>query len=217
MAVQYDLKEQERVYEGWAKIYDAIYVKLLEPAQRRVAERANAIGGRMLEVGVGTGLALRYYRADAEVVGIDLSVPMLRKAKEKADGGLRQVIGLAAMDACRLAFPNESFDVVTVPFVITLVPDPEGALTEIARVLKPGGAIVIASRFGAEAGLQAKVEETIAPLVKKVGWSSSFKVSRIAAWATANGTVDIEEVVDGLYFKVLRLKKRKVAALPLAA
>jgi phosphatidylethanolamine/phosphatidyl-N-methylethanolamine N-methyltransferase len=60
------------------------------------------------------------------------------------------------MDACRLGFPDGRFDAVTVPFVITLVPDPEGALDECARVLKPGGALVISSKLGRDKGLVAR-------------------------------------------------------------
>jgi phosphatidylethanolamine/phosphatidyl-N-methylethanolamine N-methyltransferase len=208
MPIQYDLKEQERVYEKWAAFYDRIYLRLLEPAQRRLATWASAPGRRILEVGVGTGLVLRYYPADTTVAAIDLSVPMLRKSVEKIrDRRLTHVVGVAAMDACRLGFADASFDAVTVPFVITLVPDPEGALDEIARILRPGGEIIIASRFGAEGGPQAALENAIAPLVKKVGWSSSFKVSRVDTWARGRGDVRLAEVRRGLYFSVLRLVK----------
>jgi phosphatidylethanolamine/phosphatidyl-N-methylethanolamine N-methyltransferase len=208
MAIQYDLKEQERVYERWANFYDRLYLKLLAPSQRKVAEAASAAGKRILEIGVGTGLVLRYYTSDSEVIGADLSVPMLRKAQEKVSAlSLHHVRGVVAMDACRLGFPDACFDVVSVPFVITLVPDPEGALDEIARVLKPGGTIAIVSRFGAESGLQAAFEAMIAPLMKRVGWSSSFKVSRVSGWAERHGGVAMIDVQSGLYFKMVRLRK----------
>jgi phosphatidylethanolamine/phosphatidyl-N-methylethanolamine N-methyltransferase len=209
MAIQYDLKQQERVYERWANFYDMLYLKMLAASQRRVAEAASASGPRILEIGVGTGLVLRYYAANTEVIGADLSVPMLRKAAEKVrDLSLHHVRGVVAMDACRLGFADASFDAVSVPFVITLVPDPEGALDEVSRVLKPGGTISIVSRFGAEDGVQAGFEAMIAPLMKRVGWSSSFKVSRVTNWAAKRGDVELIEVKAGLYFKLLRLRKR---------
>jgi len=207
MATQYDLKGQERVYETWARFYDRIYLRLLAPYQRETARLAAACGPDVLEVGVGTGLVLPYYPASCRVTGVDLSVPMLRKAVEKVQlQGLTQVRGLAAMDACRLGLPDARFDAVTVPFVITLVPDPEGALEEIARVLRPGGEIVIASRFGAEGGLQARVEDALAPLVKRIGWSSSFRLSRILDWARARGGIEFVSVRPG-YFRIVRLRK----------
>jgi phosphatidylethanolamine/phosphatidyl-N-methylethanolamine N-methyltransferase len=208
MAVTYDLKEQERIYERWARVYDKVYLRLLSASHRKVARAASAEGRRILEIGVGTGLVLRHYAAEREVIGADLSLPMLRKAAEKvAELQLAHVRGLVAMDACRLGFADACFDVVSVPFVITLVPDPEGALDEIARVLKPGGAIVIVSRFGAEKGAQEKLEAGLAPLMKKVGWSSSFKVSRVADWAARRGDVAMEAVEPGLYFTLVRLRK----------
>lgn len=209
MAIQYDLKEQEKIYQTWAKFYDKIYYWLLAASHKRVAVAASNAGHSILEIGVGTGLVLRYYAKESLVIGADLSVPMLRKAQEKVDDlGLSQVKGLVAMDACRLGFPDGAFDVVSVPFVITLVPDPEGALDEVVRVLKPGGTIAIISRFGAERGLQAAFESWIAPLMKRVGWSSSFKVSRVTAWADKRGDVRLESVQKGLYFTMVTLKKR---------
>jgi phosphatidylethanolamine/phosphatidyl-N-methylethanolamine N-methyltransferase len=209
MTVQYDAKEQARVYETFAKFYDYIYWWLFAVPHRRVANAASAAGRRILEIGAGTGLVLRYYRSDAEVVAADLSVHMLQKAQEKVRRlDLRHVKGVTAMDACQMGFPDAAFDVVSVPFMITLVPDPETALGEIARVLRPGGEIVIISRFGAEGGLQARLEAAVAPLMKRFGLSSSFKVSRVTNWARARGDIDLLGISRGLYFKMIRLKKR---------
>ena len=210
MAVQYDLEGQKRVYERWAPFYDRVYHKLLSDAHRRTALAAAACGPDILEVGVGTGLVLRYYPAGARVVGVDLSEPMLRKAQEKA-AALPAVTGLASMDACRLGFPDARFDAVAVPFVITLVPDPEGALDECARVLRPGGEIVISSKLSRDAGSVAAVEEAIAPLMKRVGWSSAFKISRVEAWARRRGDLEVVEVAPLFpagFFKLMRLRKR---------
>lgn len=211
MAVQYDLEGQRRVYERWAPIYDKVYNRLLSDAHRRTAAAAAEAGPDILEVGVGTGLVLPYYPATSRVIGVDLSEHMLRKAQEKVrDRKLSHVSFVASMDACRLGFPDASFDAVAFPFVITLVPDPEGALTEAARVLKPGGVIVVSSKLGGDEGLQVRVEEAIAPLMKRVGWSSHFKASRIADWARRDGrfTVSGPEPLFPLgFFKLMRLKK----------
>ncbi len=209
MTVQYDSKEQAQVYATFAKFYDYIYSWLFAAPHRKVAKAASAAGRSILEIGAGTGLVLRHYRPDSEVIAADLSIHMLAKAQEKVRRlELRHVKGVAAMDACAMAFANSSFDVVSVPFMITLVPDPERALDEIARVLKPGGEIVIISRFGAEGGMQARIEAAIAPLMKRLGLSSSFKVSRVANWARARGDVAMIAESPGLYFKMLRLRKQ---------
>lgn len=218
MTVKYDLAEQAKVYEVWAKYYDRVYLGMFAPAHKVTAQAAAACGTRILEVGVGTGLMLRYYPHSIELYGVDLSPHMLRRAADKVRReNLSHVKLLASMDACRLGFADASFDAVTVPFVITLVPDPEQALSEIARVLKPGGEIVIASRLGAERGVQAKFEDLVAPMVKKIGWSSNFKLSRIMAWAHHHGGFELKGVREGLYFKVVRLRKSTGAATVVAA
>lgn len=209
MTIQYDSREQAKVYETFAKFYDFIYSWLFLLSHRKVARAASAAGRRILEIGAGTGLVLRHYRPDGEVIAADLSIHMLRKAQDKVRRlNLTHVKGVTAMDACAMGFPDAAFDVVSVPFVITLVPDPEKALDEVARVLRPGGEIVIISRFGAESGLQERVELAIAPLMKRLGLSSSFKVSRVADWAARRGDVSLTEVSHGFYFKMLRLTKR---------
>jgi phosphatidylethanolamine/phosphatidyl-N-methylethanolamine N-methyltransferase len=212
MAVEYDLEGQQRVYEKWAPIYDAIYHKFLSDAHSKTANAAARCGRDILEVGVGTGLVLRYYPPDRHVVGVDLSVHMLEKAVEKVnDLGLGHVKLLASMDACRLGFPDARFDAVAVPFVITLVPDPEGALDEIRRVLKPGGEIIVTSKLGADRGIVPKIEEWLAPLMRQVGWSSHFKVSRLETWAARHPDMDVVEVAPVFpwgFFKLVRIKKR---------
>ena len=211
MTVRYDLEGQRRVYERWAPVYDRVYNKLLSDAHRRTAAVAAAAGPAILEVGVGTGLVLPYYPTHAQVIGVDLSEAMLGRAIAKVrERPLPHVRLIAAMDACRLGFRDAAFDSVALPFVITLVPDPEQALAECARVLKPGGEIVIASKLGRDQGFVTRVEEAIAPLMKQVGWSSAFKISRVEAWARRHGGIEVmgvEPLFPAGFFKLMRLRK----------
>jgi phosphatidylethanolamine/phosphatidyl-N-methylethanolamine N-methyltransferase len=201
-----------KAYARWAPIYDLVYDKLTEPAARAAVNAAVACGPRVLEAGVGTGLSLGYYPKHAEVYGVDLSEDMLRRAQAKVDQrGLSHVKSLQVMDVTQLGFPDESFDAVTAQFIITLVPNPETALTEFARVLKPGGEIVLANHFGQPGGPVAAVEELAAPLAKAIGWSSSFKASRVEAWANANGHMEVVELAPLFpagFFKLMRIRKR---------
>ena len=212
MAVAYDLEGQKRAYKRWAPYYDRVYHKLLADAHAKTARAAAKAGPDILEIGVGTGLVLPWYPAGTRVIGVDLSFDMLERARDKMlSGAAPQTRLVAAMDACRLGFADASFDAVAVPFVIPLVPDPEGALDEAMRVLKPGGEIVISSKLGYDRGAMAKIEEWVAPLMKKVGWSSAFRIERIKAWAQARGDVEVVEIAPLFpagWFKLMRLVKR---------
>lgn len=207
MPVTYDLDSQKRVYAGWAKIYDRVYQRMLARPQREAVAAACACGPDILEIGVGTGLTLAYFTPGSRVLGADLSLDMLKVANRKVTSQkLDHVHGLMVMDACRLGFEAERFDAVTAQFVITLVPDPEQALAEMDRVLKPGGEIIVSSRLVDDGGLFAPVWSALAPLAKAVGWSSDFKVSRLTGWAAATGRYETVHVGRG-YFKVVRLRK----------
>ena len=211
MGIEHDLEGQRRAYARWAPFYDQVYHKLLSDAHRRTAAAAAKAGPSILEVGVGTGLVLPYYPAQSRVIGVDLSEDMLRRAADKVRrASLRHVRVIAAMDAGRLGLADAQFDAVALPFVITLVPNPEQALNECARVLKPGGEIIVASKLGRDEGWQARLEEAVDPLMKKVGWSSAFKISRIAAWANAHGgmqVLGVEPLFPIGFFKLMRVRK----------
>lgn len=214
MTVQYDLEGQKRAYAKWAPIYDTVYQKLLADAQKKAAHAAAQCGRDILEVGVGTGLVLPYYPRTCHVTGIDLSSDMLKKAVSKTRSRQLHHVGLlASMDACALGFADESFDAITVPFVITLVPDPEGALNEMRRVLRPGGEIIIASKFGADSGPAMHVETALAPLMKKVGWSIAFRPSRLHGWASRHPDMEMAgfaPVFPAGFFKLARIRKLKI-------
>ncbi len=208
---QIDLQDQKKIYERWAPIYDKVYAKLYSDAHKRTVKAVTQSAHTILEIGVGTGLMLPHYPEHCEIYGVDLTIAMLKRAQARVKRHkLTNVKLLAAMDACYLGFADASFDAVAFPFVITLVPEPEKALDEAVRVLKPGGQLVITTRFGADDGPQAKVEEIIAPLVKKIGWSSAFKLSRVKRWATMHGGLSVheaEKTSPAGYFKMIRVQK----------
>ncbi len=202
----------QRTYAHWAGVYDALYAGLLRPGQLSAIASAMKAGARVLEIGVGTGLSLGYYPPQAEVYGIDLSPDMLAKAAAKvAEQQLSHVRGLSIMDACHLGFSDGTFDAGIALYVITLVPNPEAALNELARVVRPGGIILVASHLGAEQGLVARAEHSLAPVMRRIGWSSDFKLSRLMAWAEATGLArfdGVDSMAPGGFFKVARFVRR---------
>jgi phosphatidylethanolamine/phosphatidyl-N-methylethanolamine N-methyltransferase len=157
-------------------------------------EAAERIGGRILDVGVGTGISLKDYSRSNSLVGVDYSEPMLRKAQERViEHKLTNVETLAVMDAKHLGFPDASFDVVVAQYVITAVPEPEATLDEFARVLKPGGEIVLVNHIGAETGLRRAFEGWFSPVARRLGWRPEFPWARLANWAErAHGVQLIE-------------------------
>jgi len=184
MRTEPDRNTVAKAYARWAPVYDLVFGQVFEQGRHAAIAAAERIGGRILEVGVGTGISLPDYSGANRVFGIDLSAPMLRKAQERvAELGLNHVEGLAVMDAERLDFPDESFDVVVAQYVITTVPNPEATLDEFARVLKPGGEIVLVSRVGADQGLRRVVEHGLAPMTRKLGWRLQFPWARYVRWA----------------------------------
>ncbi len=172
-----------KAYARWAPVYDLVFGAVFERGRKASIAAAERIGGRILEVGVGTGISLRDYNPANRIVGLDISEPMLRKAQERViNDRLIHVDGLAVMDAQRLALPDESFDVIVAQYVITAVPDPEATLNEFARVLKPDGEIVLVNHIGAETGLRRAFESWFAPVARRLGWRPEFPWGRLQRW-----------------------------------
>jgi phosphatidylethanolamine/phosphatidyl-N-methylethanolamine N-methyltransferase len=194
-AGELDTRTVARAYARWAPIYDLVFGAVFERGRRAAIAAAERLGGLALEVGVGTGISLPDYDpAKLRLIGVDLSEPMLRKAHGRvAAGGLDHVVGLALMDAQRLAFPDHTFDAVVAQYVITVVPDPEATLDEFARVVRPGGEIILVNHLGAETGARRALERSFAPLARRLGWRVEFPWARLSRWAGAHGGVQILE------------------------
>jgi phosphatidylethanolamine/phosphatidyl-N-methylethanolamine N-methyltransferase len=191
-------KSVERSYARWAPIYDMVFGTVFERGRRAciaaVEQACGPDGGRILEVGVGTGLSLPDYARKHRIVGLDISAPMLRKAQERVVAHkLANVEALAVMDAERLALADASFDVVVAQYVITAVPNPEDTLDEFVRVLKPGGEIVLVNHIGAESGPRRWFELGFAPIARRLGWRPEFPFARLTDWTSRNGGVRIIE------------------------
>jgi phosphatidylethanolamine/phosphatidyl-N-methylethanolamine N-methyltransferase len=192
--VELDIDTISKAYARWAPVYDFVFGAVFESARQAAVAAAERVGGRILEVGVGTGISLPEYARSSKLCGIDISAPMLRKAQERvAELGLTNVEGLWVMDAEHMEFPDASFDVIVAQYVVTTVPNPEATLDEFARVLKPGGEIVLISRVGAEAGMRLALERWLAPVACKLGWRSDFSWQRYEAWVRSTREMALVE------------------------
>lgn len=183
-----------QAYGRWAPVYDLVFGAVFRAGRRAAIEAAERIGGRILEVGVGTGISLPGYSRLNRIFGVDISAAMLQRARRRvAELRLDHIEGLEVMDAEELTFPDASFDVVVAQYVVTAVPHPEHALNEFARVVRPGGEIVITSRIGAETGLRGAVEKTLTPVTSKLGFRTEFAWERYVQWADNTPSVRLVE------------------------
>ena len=189
-----DIGRVAKAYARWAPVYDIVFGAVFAAGRKASIAAAERVGGRILDVGIGTGISLTGYSPKNRVVGVDYCEPMLRKAHERvAEHALAHVEALAVMDAQQLAFPDATFDAVVAQYVITTVPDPEAALDEIARVTRPGGEIILVNHLGAEMGLRRAIEQGFAPVARKLGWRPDFRWQRLAQWAAGNPGVRFVE------------------------
>ncbi len=194
IAKEMELDRVAEAYGRWAPIYDLVFGPVFRQGRRAAIVAAERIGGRILEVGVGTGLSLGDYARASQIVGIDISEPMLEKARKRVETlGLDHVEALDVMDAEHLDFPNASFDVVVAQYVVTAIPNPEKALDEFARVVRPGGEIVLTTRIGAETGVRGTLERWLMPVTSRLGWRTEFPWARYQRWAMQSGTVRLLE------------------------
>jgi phosphatidylethanolamine/phosphatidyl-N-methylethanolamine N-methyltransferase len=184
----------ERVYENLASVYDVVFGPTLHPGRVHAIQRMGIRpGDRVLEVGVGTGINAALYPRDCAVTGIDLSGPMLEKARDRvARKGIRNV-RLLEMDAADLRFADETFDIVYAPYLISVVPDPIVVAREMRRVCRTGGRIIVLNHFRSPNVLLARIERVISPFTVHIGFKSDLDLPAFLAQAELQ-PVSIEKV-----------------------
>ena len=167
-------------YRRWAPIYDKTFGLVASEGRRHSVEIINQSQGRVLEVGVGTGLSLPSYSDHLNVTGIDLSPEMLEIAEKRVrEKGLNNIDALHVMDATDLKFEDNSFETIVAMYVMTVVPEPEKVMRELIRVCAPGGQILLVNHFSEEEGPRAWMERRMAPFAEQLGWRPVFEVSRV--------------------------------------
>jgi phosphatidylethanolamine/phosphatidyl-N-methylethanolamine N-methyltransferase len=191
-AVENDFVED--VYEKLASWYDWVFGPTLHPGRLQARDRMGIQkNDRILEVGVGTGINIALYPKDCHVTGIDLSTGMLDKARERvARQGLRNV-RLLEMDAARLTFADDAFDIVYAPYLVSVVPDPVQVVREMRRVCRPGGKIIILNHFRSANPVLSRIERAISPFTVHIGFKSDLDLPGFLAQADLQ-PISIEKV-----------------------
>jgi phosphatidylethanolamine/phosphatidyl-N-methylethanolamine N-methyltransferase len=171
----------QAAYRRWASIYDGAFGAISRSARNKTVSLINALPGRdVLEVGVGTGLALPLYTPDKRVTGIDLSSEMLARARMRTEKmKLSHVAGLHEMDAEATGFPDQAFDIAVAMFVASVVPHPQRLIAEMRRLVRPGGHLLFVNHFIARSGPRRWIEQLMAPASHALGWHPDFAMEAL--------------------------------------
>lgn len=194
-----------KVYDFYSGFYDFLYTPFLIPTLKKsINEIRLNHNMKILDIGVGTGAALKYIPSNISVSGIDISPGMLKRAKRKFSNDT-----FIIMDALNLAFKDKSFDAVIAAYVLTVVPDPRKMLEEIKRVLKDDGRVLIINHFMSTNPFTRFFEKTFDPVARKLGWRLDLGMDE----AFNNSGFEIEKIIKKrgwIFWKGVILKKAEV-------
>ncbi len=210
-----DLQDTIRTYRLFSGSYDIVFGPVFHPGRKAAVGIANdRPGQRILEVGVGTGLSLPYFRRDSQVTGIDVSAEMLEKARSRtARLGLAHVAGLHEMDAENLDFADNSFDAVLALYVASVVPNPARFAAEMRRVCLPGGAIIVVNHFASENPVARFLEARLARLARHIGFHPDFSFDEFRR-VSGLSIRDVQPSNLFGYWRLLRCVNEKPASSP---
>jgi phosphatidylethanolamine/phosphatidyl-N-methylethanolamine N-methyltransferase len=175
MATASTQPHESALYYEFSHFYDAFFGRVFYPRIAKVIRSLGIEGGaKVLEIGVGTGLSFDAYPRHSQVLGIDLAPDMLEKAQERIDRNDWRHISVEQGDALALRFPDDSFDYVMAFHVVSVVPDAKQLMAEAQRVCRPGGRIVVINHFRSENRKVARLQHSIDPMTRKLGWTTSL-------------------------------------------
>jgi phosphatidylethanolamine/phosphatidyl-N-methylethanolamine N-methyltransferase len=179
-----ELDSIERFYARIARTYDGLFGPLLDAGRRAGVRRLDLTpGSRVLEVGVGTALTAPLYPSHCRVIGIDCSEPMLQVARARLAAARIQHVVVQRMNAHALRFTDGAFDVAYAAYVLSAVADPARVLSEMARVCRPGGKVVILNRFCRPKSWIARLESAASPLTTRCGFRAGLDPDPLIAAA----------------------------------
>ena len=176
-----DREEIRKIYSRYAAVYDMIFTQSFLPRIRLGLEKIGiGKGDRIIEVGVGTGSSLPLYPQSCKVVGIDITRKMLLKAKDRKEKCGFNHVSLFEMDAENLTFADDSFDHAVVPFIVSVVPDPVKMMSEVKRVVKKNGKIIVINHFSSKSVILTKLERLFSPVFLRLGWKAAVPLELLS-------------------------------------
>ena len=175
-----NLPHKSRLYHNLVPAYQAVWPAV---ARKRISDAVSALeipkNASVLEVGIGTGLSIESYPENVQLTGVDLSESMLAEAQQSIQDNDWHHVNVMPMNAEKLEFPDSSFDFVTSFHTITVVSDPVKMMSEIVRVCRPGGRILIINHFRSDNPLIAKVVDSAGNITKHLGWRTDLDFDEV--------------------------------------
>lgn len=168
------------LYKSLVPAYQALWPAI---AGRRIDTAVRSLdfpaAAKVLEVGVGTGITLASYPTNIRITGVDLSESMLAEAESLITRRGWSHVAVMPMNAEDLQFEDSTFDFVTSFHTISVVSDPNKMMSEIVRVCKPGGRILIVNHFRSKNPVVAKVVDTAGTITKRMGWRTDLDLHQV--------------------------------------
>ncbi|MCA0987350.1 class I SAM-dependent methyltransferase [Guptibacillus algicola] len=201
----------EWIYKLWAPFYDKFFNtgKFLN-ARKEIFSKTHFVKNqRILVVGVGTGAELEQIdHTELNITAIDYSDDMLKRAKAKFNGSSIQFL---KMDAQQMSFRDCDFDVVIGSLVLSVVPDADTCLKEMARVLKPNGELIIFDKFKPKDKGLSPFKKAIRPFIKRLGTDIGIDFEKLHD--NHKETLFVKEdnpaMLNGMYRKIILNKVSK--------
>ena len=193
----------KHTYTLIAPFYDAAISKATQAARKRSLSALPATPSRVLLAGVGTGLDLPHLPPQHHYVGLDLNQAMLRRALPRVDDiDFLPVQG----DAQCLPFADNSFDSAVLHLILAVVPQPALCFAEIARVLKPGGEVLVFDKF-LRHGQTALLRRLANPLMRRIATRLDVVFEDLLAEAPSLTLEHDQPALAGGWFRMIRLRK----------